>query len=927
LLLSSKQDEKKENEKGERRKMKKIFAALATVLLLTSMYVAFIKPVKAEARSDLDVTFYASDSAAWTALLGGQADFIQWALTKEQKEAAEVNPNIQLCRVDENGYMEFDVNNNYSILSYPGVRSATNMFEVRAAIARMTDKTFIISTILLYYGVRIDVPIAAPQTTAWANSSVIGTNYQYEYNPTQAMVALAQGGFNDTDGNGWLNYPADWDGAPGADTTTYPLVVCVRSDHAHRLAAGTDLIIRLENTLAAVIWPSAQIVNENLGTGTGTKTRFVTEYSPIDVTKPFQVYVNGVLQVEGVDYDVNYKTGIVTFKPGHVPPNGSTVKATYTPIKIEVGGFKVNPTIAPRSVLSPKVMGNRDYNVYTGGWSVGRYPTYLYNMYHTDFWYPYGPNYVAGFDKDGTPMYEDVDDAVADIWYTASIATAKTAAQYFCYLHQKYCIQIPLWSYSSYWAWAKGLVGVVNEDGYGLENAYTFLNAYKVGGGPIRIATVSGPDRLNILHSQWYFEYAFLDRVYTGGMSVQPYDLAVDQPWVIQDWETGTWDDAGTEKSMVTYYIRKDVGIVEPVTGDLVRFFDAHDFEFTVWYNYAFTDSWQFGSFQDVKFTNITDVNLDGWNEFQVYFNDKSYWFYSAPTYPLLPKQELLDLLCGVATEEWDQVGVAPHTLEHNVVQVVSCFRGATQIYEGQQYNIVGGSPTYVHSIFTPEMDLTGHITITYWYADIPSTGFYLGGLPWQSIMYSLGHHYPVSMTTDPPGIGSTIVCAKNTFFFLDKPLLGEIDWAWKWAGTTKPRGGNYKIEIFDVVRATGAYCTRGDGVFNPKFFPGADIDQTDLCHIGIFDLVSITGKYGKTFGNPPAGQNIHETLTTTPQTFTNAEFVAAVQWSECGSFACTWTYNNVLGTVTVTWAGSGNAHLDIQYWKGGFLYKAHFST
>jgi hypothetical protein len=344
-------------------------------------------------------------------------------------------------------------------------------------------------------------------------------------------------------------------------------------------------------------------------------------------------------------------------------------------------------------------------------------------------------------------------------------------------------------------------------------------------------------------------------------MSVQPYDLAVDQPWVIQDWQTGTWNDAGTTKSMVTYYIRKDVSIVTPVTGCTVRPFDAHDFEFTVWYNYAFTDSWQFGSFMDVKFTNITDVNGDGWSELQVYFDDNSYWFYSAPTYPLLPKQELLGLLCDTTTESWYYNGPTngsdSYLLANSVVQVVSCTLNSATLTEGIDYEIRAGYDLASHIEFKPLYNFTGTVSITYWYADIPSTGFYLAGLPWQSTMYALGHHYPVSMTSDPPGIGDTIVLAKNPCFFIDLPLLGEIDWAWKWQGTTKPRSGFYKIEIFDVVRATGAYCTRGDGIFNPKFFPGADIDQTDLCHIGIFDLVSITGKYGKGYGHPPADQEI----------------------------------------------------------------------
>jgi hypothetical protein len=119
--------------------------------------------------------------------------------------------------------------------------------------------------------------------------------------------------------------------------------------------------------------------------------------------------------------------------------------------------------------------------------------------------------------------------------------------------------------------------------------------------------------------------------------------------------------------------------------------------------------------------------------------------------------------------------------------------------------------------------------------------------------MYSIGTYYPVSMTRDPPLAGDTISLARNEYFFLEMPILGEIDWAWKWSGSTKPRPGNYKIELFDIVRATSAYCTRGDSIFNPNYFPGADIDPSDLCHIGMFDLVSITAKYGKTFGEPPA--------------------------------------------------------------------------
>ena len=749
--------------------------AFITLLVFSLSIISSIRVYAAKGpRSNLDVTFYANDSAAWTALLGGQADFFQGTLTAERKEAAEANPDLQICRADENGFYEFDINNNYSIKSYPGVRSATNELKVRQAIARLIDKDYIITHFLGDFGFRIDQPMPAPMTPGWANTSCIGPNYPYPYDPQAAADLLAEAGFADTDHNGWLNYPADWPGGPNADTTQYPLVTCVRVDHAHRLASGQYLINQLEVTLAGT------------SIGAGFKT-----------------------------------TGISWHRD--------------------------------RYILGPKVMGYRDYNIYTGGWSCGRYPTYLFYLFNSQFWYPYGSNYISGMNENNQPNYLDVDAATEIIWNPPNMTEAKKAAQRFCYLHSKYSINIPLWTYSSYWAYSKNLVGVVNEGELAIENVYTFMNAYRVGGGTIRMATVSGPDRLNILESEWYFEHAFLDRVYSSGLSFQPYDMTTDQPWVLQDWETGTWDDGGVTKSMCTYYVRKDVGIVEPVTGTFVRNFDAHDFEFTVWYIYAFDESWQYSAFMDVRYTNITDVNSDGWSELQVYFDDLSYWLYSAPTYPFLVEQELIDPLCGQKTETWVQKGTAGFTLNQSVVQVITCTLDATTLVEGVDYRIEGGYATFLHSQFTPLRDLTGNISITYRYADIPSTGFYLAGLPWQQTMYSIGTYYPVSMTRDPPLAGDTISLARNEYFFLEMPILGEIDWAWKWSGSTKPRPGNYKIELFDIVRATSAYCTRGDSIFNPNYFPGADIDPSDLCHIGMFDLVSITAKYGKTFGEPPA--------------------------------------------------------------------------
>lgn len=79
-------------------------------------------------------------------------------------------------------------------------------------------------------------------------------------------------------------------------------------------------------------------------------------------------------------------------------------------------------------------------------------------------------------------------------------------------------------------------------------------------------------------------------------------------------------------------------------------------------------------------------------------------------------------------------------------------------------------------------------------------------------------------------------------------PVLGETDLADNtliddWVIVTIPGDvdGNFKVEIFDVVRITGIYgVRRGD----PRYNPNADLDGDG--DIDIFDVVGCTGHYGQ---------------------------------------------------------------------------------
>ena len=717
----------------------------------------------------LDINFYATPDAAFNALKMGTIDFMQWALTYEQLQDAIADPSIQIAPVDENGMWQIDINNNYTIRDYPGIRSPTNDLNFRKALTCMVDKNWILNDVVKGMGARIDVPIAAPQISGWADPSVIGANFPYEFNMTKAAEYLTAGGFVDTDDDDILNYPADWPGRPGRPNMD-PLKGKIRSDHGPRMQAGIALAANLVSL-----------------------------------------------------------------------------------------GVPVDSQIAPSSTLFPIVMnGICNYHFYTGGYSVGRYPTYWLTMFHSDYWPT--QNYVTGVNADGLPNYPDFDNDIHNLYHAAGMLAAVAACKQGTIDFMNHCISVPVWTSKSYWGYRKALVGIVDMYGYGLENTYTFLNCYKADDPAtpynesletLKFGTVNAPLALNQLYSQWYFDYAVLDRIFPAGQMVEPYNLAVDNPGVIQDWEVSTWTDTTVdpwvEKTKVTYWIRQGVKIVAPVTGAPVRDFTAHDLEFTTWYGYAFPDGWNFADWQDVEKTNIV-------NDYQIefYFSSKSMWFYNAPTNQLFPRNEWLAALCGPASASFVSDGTNcsastkyEFTTTDRVVEIISVTRGATLLTEGVDYEILAaGSPSFMRNIIHFLVNQpAGIIVVNYYKPTVDPHGYFVGGLPWQTTWYGTGGpYYPINILT---GVGGVASLGANTNYWLETPPLGEIDWMWTWTGYTMPRSGYYRVSISDVVKVLGAYCSRGDGAPQANWFPGADIDPIDLCHVGVFDLAIVTGAMG----------------------------------------------------------------------------------
>jgi hypothetical protein len=944
--------------------MNRKFMLSAGIIIILAMLFSLYLPVQAtnyygpRNTKGVEFVWYTDPNIAFAALISGQCDILDWALTQPQQAAVAslgippnyASANVQMAQYTSLNMWEFDLNNNLTIAQYGSTAtSATAVPAVRQAIACLIDKNYIISVPLDYYAIRIDEPVAAPSTTGWTNPSYQGAGYPYQYNVANAVDYLAGAGFW---GDGtWLYYPnATWTGNTLTDGTGVAAGSPVTLDNGGNTitvsAVGTFTVSLAPGVTGTATSSGATLTGSpvTLNTITGTNLQNQRAYTTLTATTTgtFTVTLSGVYtgaQVWGTSAGKSTQDS-AGLPVGNSQPLVVVIRST-DPLRVACGeyletqlenayttGYGAGPqnsllALSPEwgtwgglngepslnggafgttqrvyegtrgAVTSPMVLGARNYNVYTGGWQVGRYPTYEFNLYDQQFWFPYGSNYVTGDTwAIGNPDYTTTQATyLQDIYYAPNKPSAQTACQLFTGYFVEWCESIMLWTTASYNAWSRYLQGVVNEQGTGIVNDYTFLNAFKTGAGAGTPIIVGEPETwtlINPLYSQYVFEQDYLSRIVGGTMSVNPYNVMVDQPWMAQDWQVGTWTDPRTQttKTNVTYWFRPDCGWASPVTGDFGGFFTAQDFAADIWFTYAYPDCWQWADTMD-----INHIIIDNNYEATVYFDSYSYWFLYEPTYPMfMPAQVLASgwspQLCGIDQASFygssliTPTGAAkgyieyPFTVTEGVVSVISATMNGAQLTEGnspgdfylrtgydQQALGVYGSNVFVY-LNTTDVLSSDSFVITYYYA-LPgaASGTYLGsamvgstGVP--DSLWACGYEYPVSLSS------TSAYLAPNPYFFMQTPLLGEIKWTWFWSTPgyypgmanppgTFPHSGYYRIDILDIVKCTGAYGQRGYGPYDPLYFPGADWSYLDPGKIDLMDVIYITGKYFWTFGQP----------------------------------------------------------------------------
>lgn len=806
----------------------KLTKTLGIVIALT-MLLAFVSHLPhthaayGTRTEDVIMKFYSCQGTAWAGLVGGEMDILAWPLDNiDYYEEAIIRPEIVLSqRFENDDVFGYAFNLNTTIYDYPNVVSPMKSGDFRKAIAYLVDKDYIVNG-LVGMARRIDVPVPYSQKDWWAES-VTGINYPYEINKDMAASVLDEANFiQGTNPNPYwesqYSYSAQynrtypdyepWVGEEGRDLD--PIVFCIPSDDPIKEAVGDYLVANMRSLGIPV-----KAIKKS---ETGFQTRVNDEEN-------YHIFAGGQLEWKApIDL---WMAGVKGFakRSGNVllrAPNGAELSSLGSE-KAQMHAYFLEIQNLVKNLNSW-----RDAFV---GWQKGMVSTFL----------------------------SAAEESWKSVTYNSSMVHNKLAQE----AYVDAILGIPVWSTSAFYAWRNDTLGVVMKDGQGVLNEYTYMNAYRVGGGALRIGLPHAPTQLNIMHSHWNTDYYVLQALYPELMSYAPADRDIDQPWIVRDWSVGTWNNPETEEqaSFIDFWFRDNLWVAETETGAQGDHFDAYDFEFTLHYIYAqaWKDYWHIPHWDRIK--DLYNVTVIDEYHARVYLGVKSFWAVNWPTFPVLPKDIWLrdnipltvknttNPFFGVTETGISLPGYLP--IREPIVSG-SCATGSpependtwVQARANNEWVTLEWGTDYEwrHGKLYVKVDSIGSHNIIaiqvpkFWtYGD---TGGYLpGGMDWESILAGYGPYYVVDLT---PGF---ISLKRNAFFFLETPPLGEIDWAWK------PAGG-YKIDVFDVVIAASAYGSYGTGVPDSNWFPAADL-APDGGKIDIFDITAVTSHYGSEFGKP----------------------------------------------------------------------------
>jgi ABC-type oligopeptide transport system substrate-binding subunit len=275
-------------------------------------------------------------------------------------------------------------------------------------------------------------------------------------------------------------------------------------------------------------------------------------------------------------------------------------------------GIPVDDNSVVSSVSSHPVMYAKDFHIYTGGWSVGRDPDYLY-----DLWGTTGINNdINTFSYNYGAISDSIwDAAITGIKYAATPDAALIASHAACQRFAVAVLFIPLWTTVGYLA-HKNTWHALNVDSYGVLNWWNIYCTNNpstgVTGGTLRWGFASTIEQLNVIYSQWVWDWQGLDKLYDSLIAMNPLNIAVDMPWMATGWTVGTWTNpnTGMAASKITFTLRTDIKWINPDTGTVAGSVTPDDVKFSCQYIYD-NDGWNKNLVADLFVNPGGDLKID----------------------------------------------------------------------------------------------------------------------------------------------------------------------------------------------------------------------------------------------------------------------------------------------------------------------------
>jgi ABC-type transport system substrate-binding protein len=228
----------------------------------------------------------------------------------------------------------------------------------------------------------------------------------------------------------------------------------------------------------------------------------------------------------------------------------------------------VNWTPGNRAAATVQVFGNKDFHIYTAGWSLTMDPDHLVLWAWNYYWHPGQCYNTAGCNN------PDFNAAADGVQYANTIEEATYWAHIAQVAFAENVLGVPLWSAGGskavsrtyvgpesnyYWRYWRGFVSI---PGYGVDNSFTFLNMRTAGrsqGGTIRYGfqttTIS---KLNPVYSLLW-DNTVLDLIgYESLLTRDPYTRKY-KPWLCDSFKVGTYEDGnGSLLTNMTFTMRRD---------------------------------------------------------------------------------------------------------------------------------------------------------------------------------------------------------------------------------------------------------------------------------------------------------------------------------------------------------------------------------